>query len=367
MTAAGGEHEAGRVEVAQRSRTSGLIIAIVALLVVPAWGGFDYLLEPRYAPVFVLIRTLCDIPVLLLLWALAAWPIGRRRPEVLTVGVLVIIQSEIAWMVVRASHSRDFYLLGFSLALYASGCLMGGPPRWTAAVVAATWAALGAAMLTAPHPMSQRDLVAAAFYLSTASVIAVVGHAQRDRLSARERVARDRLYGEQDRTRLLMDRLERLSHEDPLTGLANRRRWDTEMDLACARARASGSPVALLLIDIDRFKEINDRNGHAAGDQTLRDVASTLNSAVDQHALVARLGGDEYGVLLPDTEAVGAAAMAEHLRRSVFRSLPNGDGTVSLSVGVAAATGDEAQPDRLMTRADFQLYRAKTTRNAVAL
>ena len=263
--------------------------------------------------------------------------------------------------------ATNFYLLGFSLALYASGCVMGGRPRWTGAVVATTWLALAAALLTAPIALSGRDLSAAGFYLSTASVIGMVGHTRRERLNRREQLARERLGHEQDHTRNLLLQLERLSHEDSLTGLANRRRWDTELEAACAHTRANGPPTSVLLIDIDRFKDINDSKGHGAGDQTLRDVATLLIGRVRERDLVARLGGDEYGVLLRDTEAVGAAELAEQLRAAIHRLRPAADDTLSVSVGVAAAAGEEAQPDQLMTRADAQLYRAKTTRNAIAI
>jgi diguanylate cyclase (GGDEF)-like protein len=354
-------------ELSLRARSSGLAIAVVALLAVPAWGGFDLLLEPDHARTFILLRFGCEIPLLGMVWLLWLRPVGRRYPELLTCLVLAVVQFEIAWMVVRATQARDFYLLGFSLALYGSGCLMGGRPRWTGMVVATTWLALGVALLTAPHPLSTRDLAAAGFYLATASIIGFVGHVQRERLSTRERMARLRLEREQDHTSELLARLERLSHEDPLTGVANRRRWDAALELACATARSNGSAISVVLIDIDRFKDVNDRHGHHGGDQTLREVAVLLTSLVRHNDLVARLGGDEYGVLLLDTNAVGAAEVAEKLRAEASRLRSLNPGSISLSLGVAAAAGGEALPDQLMKRADGQLYRAKATRNAVAV
>ena len=367
MSAVADVRSTHRQQLQHRSRSSGLVIAVAAVFLVPAWGVFDQLLTPHYAATFVTIRLLCDIPVLVLMWLLWRRPVGLRRPELLTFAVLAVVQAEIAWMAVRAGNATDFYLLGFSLALFASGCVMGGRPRWTGAVVGATWLALAIALLTAPTPISRRDLSIAGFYLSTASLIGFIAHLQRDRLSTRERLARELLEEEQHHTRMLMSRLERLSHEDALTGLANRRRWDAELQTACAHTRANGPPLAVLLLDIDRFKVINDSNGHAAGDQTLRDVAILLCKRVRGGDLVARLGGDEYGILLRDTEAVGAAELAEHLRAAIYRLPRDSDGELSVSVGVAAAAGDEAHPDQVMTRADAQLYRAKTTRNAVAV
>ena len=100
---------------------------------------------------------------------------------------------------------------------------------WTGALVGITWTAFGVAVLTAPTAMPTDHLVASAFYLTTASGIAVLAHHHRYRLTTRESTARTGLEEEQERTRALLARLDRLSHEDPLTGLANRRRWDAEL------------------------------------------------------------------------------------------------------------------------------------------
>jgi PleD family two-component response regulator len=150
-----------------------------------------------------------------------------------------------------------------------------------------------------------------------------------------------RLEREQQRTSVLLAQLERLSHEDPLTGLANRRRWDAELGSVCAAARQSGSVVAVVLPDIDHFKEINDRHGHP--------------------------GGDEFAVLLPDADLDRAIELAERLRAEAAGLAPAGFGSdeVSLSLGVASAGGPAAYPLELMSPADQQLYRAKITRNAV--
>lgn len=354
-------------ELTRRARSSGLLITAVALVLVPAWGVFDVILEPQQAHDFIAVRLICEIPLLaclLVLWSRVA---GRNRPELVTACALAVVQTEVSWMVVRAPQGRDFYLLGFSLALYASGCVMTGRPAWTGVVVVVTWLALVTAVLTAPEPMSGRDLVAAVFYLATASIIGMVGHVQRWRLSMRELSARHRLEAEQQHTSQLLEKLDRLSHEDSLTGLANRRRWDGDLERACAHARRSGAPVAVLLIDIDQFKSINDQHGHAGGDVTLREVADLLSARTRSHDLVARLGGDEYGVLLVDTDAAGAAGLAEQLREEALRLRPDGRITLSLSLGVASAAGSRVAPLAVMAAADRQLYRAKATRNAVAV
>jgi diguanylate cyclase (GGDEF)-like protein len=168
---------------------------------------------------------------------------------------------------------------------------------------------------------------------------------------------------------VLLTQLERLSHEDPLTGLANRRRWDAELVAACTEARQRDAVVGIVLLDIDHFKHINDRHGHPGGDEALRQVAGLLSRRVRAGDLVARLGGDELAVLMPGSDLDRAVELAERLRSEAAELVPAGfdPGEINLSLGVASAGGDQAYPLELMSRADEQLYRAKITRNAVGV
>ena len=134
--------------------------------------------------------------------------------------------------------------------------------------------------------------------------------------------------------------------EDPLTGLANRRRWDAELASACTGAREGGGLVALLLLDLDHFKRINDAHGHPGGDEVLRRVAGLLSGGVRGGDLVARLGGDEFAVLMPGATEDRAIALAEEMRFAVAALRIDGfaPGEVSLSVGVAVAGGRDCLP-----------------------
>jgi diguanylate cyclase (GGDEF)-like protein len=353
-------------ELADRARTAGLLVAAVAVVAMPTWTIVDHIAVPELADTFLAVRLLCDIPLLLAMWALARMRIGRRRPELLTFVVLAVVQLEIAWMIAQTS-GHEYYLLGFTLPVYGSGCILVARPRWTAYVVAASWAALAASAAVQPGSLSLSDLVTISVFLGTASIIAMLAHLRRYALSQRELVTRVRLEREQQRTGVLLAQLERLSHEDALTGVANRRRWDAELVSACADARQCQSAVAVVLLDIDRFKRINDRHGHPGGDHALRAVAELLSRRVRGGDLVARLGGDELAVLMPGAELERAYDLAESLRSDAAELQPAGfdPGEISLSLGVAAAVGHEAYPMELMSRADEQLYRAKITRNAV--
>jgi diguanylate cyclase (GGDEF)-like protein len=355
-----------REELANRARTAGMAVAVVAAVAVPAWTVVDRIAVPHLAATFLAVRLLGDLPVLWVIWALWRLPIGRRRPEVLTFAVLALVQIEIAWMIAQ-TRGHEYYLLGFTLAVYGSGCILVARPRWTAGVVAVSWVALAVSVITQPGRLTANDLVTISVFLGTASVIGILAHLRRYALNNRELVTRVRLEREQQRTGVLLAQLERLSHEDPLTGLANRRRWDAELVSACSDARQRDSVVGVVLLDIDHFKRINDRHGHPGGDEALRAVAGLLSSRVRAGDLVARLGGDELAVLMPGADLDRACELAERLRSEAAELQPDGfeAGELSLSLGVSAASGSQAYPLELMSRADEQLYRAKITRNAV--
>ncbi|KQN04763.1 hypothetical protein ASE85_07135 [Sphingobium sp. Leaf26] len=158
------------------------------------------------------------------------------------------------------------------------------------------------------------------------------------------------------------DRLERLSHFDGLTGVANRRRFDEMLRRELARMRRQGGALALIMVDIDHFKLLNDHHGHLVGDARLQEVAATLAACARRGGdLVARYGGEEFAVLLPGADAVEAAEVAERMRAAVEGRVlvsPAPDGVVTVSIGLAqAGAGEEAQA--LVDRADRALYDAK--------
>jgi diguanylate cyclase (GGDEF)-like protein len=293
-------------------------------------------------------------------------PVGKRHAGALAIAGLTVIQAEIAWMVVQVQHV-EVYLLGFTLCLHGSGALLADRPRWTAVLIGTTAASLTAAVALESTPVPAQLPPSAAYFLATGAVVALLTHHRRWRLAQGELAARLRFEAEQQRTGELLVQLERLSHEDSLTGLANRRRWDAGLADACARARDDGTPLAVVLIDVDHFKVVNDRHGHAAGDALLRALADVLRRRVRSTDLAARIGGDEFAVLLPGADLDRAVRLAEQLRSAAQLLRPEGvdPDAVSVSLGVAAGAGVAADPDALLAAADAQLYLAKLTRNAV--
>jgi len=165
----------------------------------------------------------------------------------------------------------------------------------------------------------------------------------------------------------LSERMARSARTDPLTGLANRRALNEHLRRATARARRSGRPVSVLMIDLDRFKQTNDRYGHRAGDRVLRTVADCMREALRGEDIYGRWGGDEFFVLLPDTDEREAARTAERLCRQAGAAdlgdigLPAG---VPLSIGVATRTS--TSPEDIVQAADLNLYEQKAARKARA-
>lgn len=163
--------------------------------------------------------------------------------------------------------------------------------------------------------------------------------------------------------KLQLDENRALAERDALTLVANRYRLEKTLLQACERAQRFRLPLALIAMDIDDFKPINDRYGHGAGDQTLVRVVECLESCIRPCDLLARWGGDEFMVILPESSLETAKALAEQICRKIRTIQAPGDFAVTLSLGVAERHADES-PAALMERADQALYRAKAAGKA---
>jgi len=164
------------------------------------------------------------------------------------------------------------------------------------------------------------------------------------------------------------EELAALAHQDGLTGLRNRRAADERLAHELARHRRLRRPLGVLLCDIDRFKSINDRHGHAVGDAVLRAVAQRLAASLRETDLAARFGGEEFLVLLPETDRAGLARVAEKLRAAVEALNVEQVGTVTMSLGGAVAEDGAGDAALLLERADQALYGAKAAgRNRVVM
>ena len=156
-----------------------------------------------------------------------------------------------------------------------------------------------------------------------------------------------------------IDRLRAEADRDYLTGLANRRRFRQALDDEFQRWRRYNVPCALVLLDIDHLKKINDKHGHSAGDRVIRHVAAALIELSRDNDTTARLGGEEFALLLAGTDGEKAYLVAERLRQAVSAAPVDEVGTVTISLGVAAVSSHAISERTLYAASDGALYRAK--------
>jgi diguanylate cyclase (GGDEF)-like protein len=170
------------------------------------------------------------------------------------------------------------------------------------------------------------------------------------------------------------DLLENLAFLDGLTGIANRRQFDQQLEKEWRRMMRRGASLALILIDIDHFKKFNDHYGHAAGDDCLRLVAHTIARVIKRPGdLAARYGGEEFAIILPETDEKGASIVAETMRLAVDtlklpHAMSSAGDNITISLGVASDIPDLNKNEKdLVNTADRALYHAKITgRNRVS-
>jgi diguanylate cyclase (GGDEF)-like protein/putative nucleotidyltransferase with HDIG domain len=162
-----------------------------------------------------------------------------------------------------------------------------------------------------------------------------------------------------DHVELLIARLYDAARSDPLTKQPNRRGFRELLDLELERSRRGERPMTLIVGDVDHFKEVNDRAGHHVGDAALQQVAELLRAGVRQIDVAARIGGEEFAVILPDTDAEGAFALAERLRCSLRDAFAEATVPVTISFGIASRPHHAETAASLLRAADEALYGAK--------
>lgn len=157
-------------------------------------------------------------------------------------------------------------------------------------------------------------------------------------------------------------RIEYMAHHDSLTDVGNRVLLNDELKRAIDRLECSGDGFSILLLDLDRFKQVNDTHGHGAGDELLREVARVLQTVCGENDTLARLGGDEFAIIQTTSRDPGAAAaLADRLVKALSEPFPLASGTarIGVSIGIASAPEHGRDADSLMRHADLALYRAK--------
>jgi diguanylate cyclase (GGDEF)-like protein len=157
----------------------------------------------------------------------------------------------------------------------------------------------------------------------------------------------------------ILDHARHLAYHDALTGLCNRALFDEMLRRHVAASERHGTPLAVLLLDLDGFKSVNDRHGHAMGDAVLKSAAARIIGAVRAEDVAARLGGDEFGVLLFEADATQARLTAERMVALLSEPYAGADTPISASVGIAVWPHAGRTPAALLAGADRALYEAK--------
>jgi diguanylate cyclase (GGDEF)-like protein len=170
-----------------------------------------------------------------------------------------------------------------------------------------------------------------------------------------------RLRGQVAQLQARVEQLDELAHQDSLINLPNRRGFMRELERLCARVSRYGSGAAMLFVDLDGLKMINDTFGHRAGDESLIQVAELLTRGVRRGDVVARIGGDEFGILLENASEESAHETAARLIELICGCEFSHDGDelpLSVAIGVGMIDGNDP-PDEVMARADEEMYRRK--------
>jgi len=254
----------------------------------------------------------------------------KRLPRPLAVTMFVALLTA---GLARLAGGRDAFWICVPAALIVAGLTV--PPPGAAAAAGAVVAAAALASDPGPRSLSLALLIPAA---SVAILVAV-----------RERLVRDR------------DAMRVTAFSDPLTGVANRRSLLERVDYEIARHTRSGQSFCVVMLDLDGFKLLNDRFGHAAGDDLLQDVAGALERAVRHQDTVARLGGDEFCVLAPETDAAGTQKLTVKATDAVG-AVTAGIDVLAASAGAAIFPQDGTTIAVLLDAADQRLLEVKRRR-----
>ncbi|HEY0546917.1 MAG TPA: GGDEF domain-containing protein [Pyrinomonadaceae bacterium] len=159
----------------------------------------------------------------------------------------------------------------------------------------------------------------------------------------------------------VLEHEQELARTDHLTGVANRRYFYELADMEIKRARRHNRPFSVTYMDIDDFKEVNDRFGHSAGDVLLKTITETIKSDVRSIDTVTRLGGDEFAILMPETGSESARAVVNRIQKSLLKIVQQNDWPVTFSIGVATWTTPPRTVDEMVKRADTLMYEVKSS------
>lgn len=342
----------------QRSIQISIVLAVLLFLL---FGLFDVLLGVERLVLTLSVRAVV-IGVALTVLALLPLRFSHHHQEAILYGFCMVMTVGLGVIVAVVEPAiADRYYVGFVLIIVASYLIIGIDfiaGSVVAAANIATWLAVSAWV---HGPVDLGTLTDMTFLLSSVAITAIAAHS----LGRQRRMT----YYHAHLLRLKAAASQHSALHDPLTGLPNRRLFMERLARATARDTRFERFAAVLYVDLDDLKKVNDRLGHAAGDELLKAVAERLRSAVRDTDTVARLGGDEFVVLLEDLEARAQVEPAlHHMEDALFQPLLlEGERVeISASIGIAVHPLDGDNAEDVLAFADKAMYAQKTQRRRAA-
>jgi diguanylate cyclase (GGDEF)-like protein len=346
---------------------------LVGAVFYAAFGLLDLISAPAAAPAFWVLRFGIFLPVSILVFVLSLFPWGKRHAELMTTVWMVVAGMGILTMIaVIPHHTGRTYYAGLMMVLIAGYTWLRIRLVWAALagwllVLAYQWVAIGLVETPLVVVVSNNFFLVGSNVLCMLACHSIESYARRDFLKARLLHSEQKKVAEtNERLSNANEELERLARIDGLTGIPNRREFDVNLDREWRRMAREKKPLALIMCDVDHFKQYNDTYGHQGGDDCLRKVAGALAGWARRPGdFAARYGGEEFAMLLADTDAKGAGYVAQMICDAVRRlEIPHASSSVAqhvtLSLGVCVVIPDpEANMQDLVEAADQALYSAK--------
>src|SRR5215207_3607085 len=331
--------------------------ALLISFLFPLFWILDWVVMPEWVTLTFWLRLLG------ILYSLGIWIVTFRQGDLvyryvnrLGISLGVVIGWLITIMAWLDYGYESPYYAGLNLVILGCSFLFAWPLRLTIGFNALLYGFYMVPLLGGSIAIQDPGVaITNQFFLLSTILVSVI--AQRHRLAQEQK---DYLAIQQHQ--VLLQQAQILAATDPLTGLYNRRQFFTFGTYELQHARRLNKPLAVLAIDIDYFKRINDTHGHLVGDEILRAAATAFQASLRQEDTLARIGGDEFMVLLPATDVYEAASVAERIRLAMqspaiqTMRMPS---QVTVSVGVAPLTADIPDLDALLLRTDEALYAAK--------
>jgi diguanylate cyclase (GGDEF)-like protein len=358
-----------RLRLAQRRTVSAAVVGTALVLVLLLAADATWIL----VRIGEAARPMALVELGTMVAALGVAEAARRalvRPEWLS---LALLGGGFGVMLARIVILPDGPMVPIALAasiLAGSGAMVAWSRRWHVTWVAGAVALTLGLVTVTPFELVAFDRLQLAVAVGAAGVVSILVHWHVQPRLERSLALRIEVRQLVRHTRHQEEQIEELNRElvrtariDTVTGIGNRRALDE------ALAAHAGQRLAVVLLDLDHFKDFNDRNGHLAGDAALARMGELLRATVRENDLVFRYGGEEFLILMPGVQLVGAGRLAERVRRTVEDDPEIGAGGLTISAGVAVADRfNSANPIPLLRRADVALYQAKRLgRNRVVI